>query len=128
MRYLFVLLAALRFAAAADSSLAAYFPSNTKAVVGVNVRGLIDNPMFGDAVAEIRAKSAGLLAQTPLAGFDPLKDLDEILFATSGQGDNPPAIAVLRGRFEVEQLAKDAPAIAKFRFCKVRSSPRVCWR
>src|SRR5205823_6465349 len=85
---------------------AAYFPPDTKVVIGVNVRGLIDNPIFGDAVAEIRAKSAGLLAQTPLAGFDPLKDLDEILFATNGKGDKPPAVAVLRGRFQVEQLGK----------------------
>jgi len=81
---------------------------DTKVVLGVNVRGMIDNPIFGDAVAEIRAKSAGLLAQTPLAGFDPLQDLDEIVIATSGKGEKPPAIVVLKGRFPVEQLSRVA--------------------
>ena len=108
MRYVFVLLAAFRLANAADSSIAAYFPPDTKVVFGVNVRSLIDNPLFADTVAEIRAKSAGLLAQTPLASFDLLKDLDEIILATNGKGEKPPAIAVLRGRFQLDVLAKTA--------------------
>src|SRR5439155_10566596 len=121
MRPFFVLLAALRFAAAADSSLAAYFPPDTKAVLGINVRGLVDNAIFGDAVTEIRAKSAGLLAQTPLAGFDPLKDLDEVLMGTSGKGAKPPTVMVLRGRFQVEQLAKGA---ARYHEIPILQSPQ----
>jgi hypothetical protein len=121
MRSLFVLLAVVRLAAAADSSLGAYFPPDTKAVVGVHVRSIIDNPLFADAIAEVRTKSAAILTQTPLAGFDPLKDLDEILFATSGKGEKPPAIAVLLGRFPVEQLGQDA---RRYREVPILQSPK----
>ena len=42
---------------------------------------------------------SGLLGQTPLAGFDPFHDVDEILLASTAEGPNPPSLVVMTGRF-----------------------------
>jgi hypothetical protein len=38
------------------------------------------------------------------AGFDPMRDLQEFLFASPGLGKNPPALLVARGNFDVAKL------------------------
>ena len=38
-------------------------------------------------------------------GFDPLHDLDEILIASSGEGQKAPTLIVARGKFDVARLA-----------------------
>ena len=95
---------ALRLATAADASLSAYFPPDTKAVAGIQLRAIAAAGLFQGIDAEIRKTAASLLEKGPLAGFDPLKDLDEVLIATSGAGDKAPAILVLRGRFPLDKL------------------------
>ena len=55
-----------------------------------------------------RSASSQLAAGTPLAGFDPLKDLDEVLITSTGEGENPPVLLVLRGRFDVDRFASGA--------------------
>jgi len=92
---------------AAGAALADYLPPDTKLVLGIVVRPAIATLAQGLG-PELLAQASALLAQTPLAGFDPLKDLDEVLIATSGKGNNPPALAVLRGRFDVERLGRNA--------------------
>jgi hypothetical protein len=104
MRPAFVLLIALRLAAAADSSVGAFFPTDTKAVIGIRLQALGAAGLFQGMDTEIRKSAAGMFEKSPLAGFDPLKDLDEVLIATTGTGEKPPAILVLRGRFPLDKL------------------------
>jgi len=92
---------------AAGAALLDYLPPGTKVVLGIQVQGAI-GALAQDLGPELLGKGSTLLAQTPLAGFDPLKDLDEVLIASSGKGNNPPALAVLRGRFDVERLGRSA--------------------
>src|SRR5688572_12877223 len=118
MRPAFVLMIAFRLAAAADASLATYFPPDTKAVVGIRLRPLIDAGLFQGA------KTSNLFEKTPLAGFDPLKDLDEILIGTNGVGEKPPAIMVLRGRLPLEQLSRDAVRYKDIAILESREHPQ----
>jgi len=101
-----VLLAAAA-AAAADGGLPNYVAPDTKIVIGIRVRSLVDllSRSFG---SDFRTAASGLLSQVPLAGFDPLHDLDEVILTSNGKGENPPMLMVAIGRFDVERLAKNA--------------------
>src|ERR1043166_8620494 len=109
MRPAFVVFIALRLAAAADATIESYFPSGTKAVIGVRLRAISDAGLFQGVDGEIKKSAASIFEKGPLAGFDPLRDLDEVIIATTGAGEKPPAVAVLRGKFPVDQIAKDQP-------------------
>ena len=100
MRPVLVLLAALRFALATDAGMTGYFSPDTKVVLGVNVRNLVDAGLFQEV--------AGSLPKEILPGFDVMKDLDEVIIGTNGNGEKPPSLAVLRGRFSMEKFARDA--------------------
>ena len=84
---------------AADAALPGYFPPDTRVVIGLRVRGLVDALATQGVGKEAEDKVSGLLAQTPLAGFDPFHDVDEILLASTAEGRNPPSLVVMTGRF-----------------------------
>jgi hypothetical protein len=44
------------------------------------------------------------LQMTPLAGFDPLKDIDEVLIAATAKDRKAPGLVVIRGKFDVARL------------------------
>jgi hypothetical protein len=100
-----LLLAATLPAGASDAVLPDYLPSETRAVFGIRVRSIVDLLDSQSFAGEWRGMGSRLMAQSPLAGFDPLKDLDEVLIASTGQGENPPVLIVLHGRFDVDRLA-----------------------
>src|SRR5437016_14188577 len=95
-----VLLLAGRPAAAAGAS--DFFPPETKVVIGIQVR---------HALELVGTLPGDLVVKNPIAGFDPLKDLDEVFIATSGKGDSPPALMVLRGRFDVAKIGREPKPI-----------------
>src|SRR5262249_35120943 len=49
-----------------------------------------------------------LLKLTAAFGFNPLSDVDDVLIATNGKGDNPPALIVAHGRFDRIQVESGA--------------------
>src|SRR5437764_4664945 len=95
-------------ASAADTALPDCVPRDTKVVLGIRMRNIVELLQAQNFAAEWRSTSAALLAQTPLAGFDPLKDIDEVIIASTGVGDNPEVLVVLRGRFDINRLATGA--------------------
>ena len=104
MRALFLLtLAAARFAQAA---LPDFLPAETKVVVGFSLRGLIDSPLLA-GLGDAKTATAKLMPG-PFAGIDPLKDIDDLIIASTGQGENPPALIVVRGRFAQQVLPEGA--------------------
>jgi hypothetical protein len=111
---LLVLLFAVRAIPAADTTLTDLFPAGTKIVFGINVRALVESPMAQAALTQAKARvqsqtpAADWLKLAALAGFDPLRDIDEVLMATNGEGQNPPALIVASGRFDVARLAGGA--------------------
>jgi hypothetical protein len=90
---------------AADSALPGYLPPNARVVIGLRARSLFNSLEAQGAVKDARASLAGLTANTPFAGFDPTQDLDEILIATTAQGQNAPSLVLMTGRFKLSELA-----------------------
>ena len=111
---LLVFLLAVRAIPAADRSLTDFFPAGTKVVFGINVRKVAESPLaqagLTQAKAQVQAQAAAAdwLRIASLAGFDPLRDIDEVLVATNGEGQNPPSLIVVTGRFDVARLAQGA--------------------
>ena len=84
---------------AAGAALPGWFPPGTRVVIGLRVRSLVDALAAQGVAKEAQEKVSGLLAQTPLAGFDPFHDVDEILLASTAEGSNPSSLVVMTGRF-----------------------------
>ena len=102
---LIALLLLARALMAADPPLPEYVPPNTRILIGVQVRAIVDSE-WGKAVIE-QVKSAygdAWIKQMPFTGFDPLKDLDEVWIAGASMDSKAPMLAVLRGRFDTSRL------------------------
>jgi hypothetical protein len=104
MRVLFL----LAFAATqlAQAALPDFLPPNTKVVIGLSVRGLVDSPLLA-GLGDAKTTTAKMMPG-PLAGLDPLKDIDDLVIASAGEGENPPALIVVRGRFAQQVLPEGA--------------------
>lgn len=83
----------------AQPAAADFIPANSKVVLGINLRSLIDAAQLPDLKTDSHSLPAMMLAQNGLGALDPLKDVDSILIASTGEGDQPPAVAIIRGRF-----------------------------
>ena len=83
----------------ADSALLDLLPPNASFVLGVNVRKMVSAPSVQKAVAEAQAAGPQWTAMLQAIGFDPVRDVDEILLAVTGGGQNPPTLILARGRF-----------------------------
>ena len=93
------LLAAPALLLAADAPLPDYLPTGARMVIGIRVRGLVDalaSTGMGKDAQEAFTKN---VSQPALGGIDVFRDLDEVWFATTGVGHNPPFLAVMTGRF-----------------------------
>ena len=89
------LLFATAVASAADRLPSEYFPPQTRIVIGLSLRALLDSPLF-----EAAGGGATLTAAAgPFAGIDLIKDLDSIVIASEGDTSSAPSIIVARGRF-----------------------------
>jgi hypothetical protein len=83
-------------------------PPNTKVVLGIRVHNLAVSSVVRSFAAQAQVALSGWLKAVPLDGIDLLRDIDEVLIASSGNGQNPPAIIVVTGRFDVAHLAEGA--------------------
>jgi len=92
-------LLAAPLALAADSVLLDLLPPNATFVIGVNVRNLVDSAVVRSAMAQASTPGPQWAAMFQMVGFDPAKDVDEVLLAVSGGGQNPPTLVAARGRF-----------------------------
>src|ERR1700704_6402211 len=84
---------------AAEPVLPDFIPPGTNLVIGFSLRGLTDSPFVKAFAGDAKVMSADYLKGSPLAGLDPLKDLDDVIVATAGEGDKSPTLIILRGRF-----------------------------
>ncbi len=83
-----------------------FLPQDTKVVIGVGVRAIVASPISKSLVSGMagNVNAADLLKLTAAAGFNPLADVDDVLIATNGKGENPPALIVAHGRFDRIQV------------------------
>jgi hypothetical protein len=93
-----LLLVALTAGRLVHAAVPEFLPPDSKVVVSISLRGLMDSPIL-KSVGDARGMSAQYLTGTPLAGIDITKDLDDLIIASTGEGEKAPALMVLHGRF-----------------------------
>lgn len=113
MRYCAFFLLAAHAAIAGDSDLPDFLPPGIKVMFGVQVRRIVASPLAQgftpDASAMGRAGDWQKIVS--MAGFDPIKDIEEVLMASTGvgsQGQTPPMLLIARGNFNLERFAAHA--------------------
>jgi hypothetical protein len=107
-RCLFAVFLALRAVPAAADTLTDLLPPDTKVVFGIRVHNLAISSVAQTFAVQAQAAAAGWLQAVPLHRIDFLRDIDEILIASTGKAPNPPSLAVVTGRFNVASLAEGA--------------------
>jgi hypothetical protein len=120
----FSLLALLAVAAGpvlpADETPLDLLPPNSKAVLGFRIQALaaaFDANGFG---SEMRQQSAGLAGQIALPGFDPLRDIDELIVGSESDASNAPSLIVLSGRFAALAAAS---SVKKYKNVPILDAP-----
>ena len=106
------LFAALIFAgllSAADPQLMNLLMPNAKVLAGVNVEQAKNSPFGLFLLARIQNGDPGLTKLTAATGFDPRRDLSEVLMATLGQPGQQ-GLVLARGTFNAEQILSAAMA------------------
>jgi len=103
MRFVLVALLAARAMVAADPAFD-LVPPNTKVVVGFHVSAIVASPLFKDSGLGVGAPQMAddWFKLVSLMGFDPFRDIDEvILFSPADQTRaSTQALLVVRGRFD----------------------------
>jgi hypothetical protein len=100
-------------------------PNDAEAVIFVNVRQIIDSPVFKKYALDEVKKGLTTNDQVKQAiqatGLDPLKDVDSVLITAAG-GTNSKALFAVRGSFDTTKLKTVADAQVKDKPDKLKSS------
>src|ERR1039457_6052406 len=100
---LFATLAGVLTAKAADSQMLSLVMPDAKVIAGVNVDSAKSSTFGIYLIGEIQANAAGLQQLVTLTGFDPARDLHEILAATNSTVGHT-GLALARGNFDVAKI------------------------
>src|ERR1043166_4692611 len=104
-----LLLATLLFTVApsyAGPVLDVLLPPGATAVFGLRTSSILNLIAQQEGAKDLRTQVYAMLAMTPWSGFDPFRDVDEVVIAAMGSGQNPPSLAVITGRFDAAKLAQ----------------------
>ncbi len=95
----------------ADPELVGLAMPDTQVMAGVNVEQVKLSPLGQFLLAQIPQNSEGGLQElTKTTGFDPRRDLREILVCTNGLPANGPTLLLARGAFDVPKILAAAVA------------------
>ena len=100
---LFATLAGVLTAKAADSQMLSLVMPDAKVIAGVNVDSAKSSTFGIYLIAQIQANATALQQLVTLTGFDPARDLHEILAATNSTGSHT-GLALARGNFDVAKI------------------------
>src|SRR5690348_8087189 len=90
---------------AADSQLLGLIMPDAKIVAGINVDTAKATPFGVYVLGQIQAQGAQHLRQVgALTGFDPTRDLHEILLASNGAPETHSGLIVARGNFDAARI------------------------
>jgi hypothetical protein len=93
---------------AADPGLLSLAMPDSRAMIGVNIEQVRLSPFGQYLIAQIAGREAGLQTLVDATGFDPRRDLREVLLASpSGRGNKSGLVAV-RGTFDVAKIVEVA--------------------
>jgi len=91
-------------ACAADSSLLNLVMPDAQVFCGVNVERILSSPIGKQIGSQIQDKFPEAQQAIQKTGFDPTKDLKEVLIAATGKGQNGPALILVRGSFDPDKV------------------------
>ena len=106
VRPLFAVFVLAGFASAADSQLMNLMMPNAKVVAGVNVEQAKNSPFGQFMLSRFKNASPDWTAAT---GFDPRRDISEVLMGTAGQPGQQ-GLVLVRGNFNTDQIIAAAKA------------------
>jgi len=89
---------------AADSQLLNLVMPGAQAMAGVNVATAAISPLGQYLLAQIGSNDKGLQGFIAATGFDPRRDVTEILVASAGNSAGPSGLILARGTFDVATL------------------------
>jgi hypothetical protein len=92
-------------ACAADPALLNLVMPGAKIFAGVNVERILASPIGKEIDSKIREGAPQFQEILNQTGFDPRRDLKEILIAATAEGQNGPSLILVRGLFDGAKLA-----------------------
>jgi hypothetical protein len=93
---------------AADPGLLSLAMPDARAMAGINVEQVRLSPFGQYLMAEIAEREAGLQTMIDTTGFDPRRDLHEILLASPGGAGGKSGLVAARGTFDVARIVEAA--------------------
>ena len=93
---------------AADEALPELLPPHSKVVIGLRLQALVAALTANGFTSEMHQGVASVAGKIAIPGFDPLRDIDEVIVATESDAQNAPALLVLTGHFPA--LPEGTPA------------------
>ncbi len=97
-------------AAAADVSLLGFFTPEANLFVGIDLARSRDSQFVRRLIAQMDAGGGGLGVLSSLSGFDPRRDLVEVVCGGRGLSKNNLGVVVAHGTFDVDRLVRQAIA------------------
>ncbi|HEX8983999.1 MAG TPA: hypothetical protein VF767_01155 [Bryobacteraceae bacterium] len=91
---------------AGTPELVRFAPLDSGALIGINLEQIRASSLGKTILAKAASDNADLKKFIALAGFDPLRDIDEILIAAPGRNDKARGLFLLRGRFDPTRFAE----------------------
>ncbi len=92
-------------AGAADSSLLNLVMPDARILVGVNVEHILSSQIGKELSSQLQSRVPDLQQMLDKTGFDPTRDIQEILIAATGKGQNGPALFLVRGSFDTAKVS-----------------------
>jgi hypothetical protein len=93
---------------AADPGLLSLAMPDARAMAGINVEQVRLSPFGQFLMAEIAEREAGLQVLIDATGFDPRRDLHEILVAWNSEAGSKSGVIMARGTFDVARIVEAA--------------------
>jgi hypothetical protein len=96
--------------ASVDPGLLALVPADAQLVSGVHVDQSRVSPFGQFVISQIQTHPGDLQKLIDSTGFDPRKDVTEVLMASNGQKQSPTAVVLARGNFDSAKVEATAAA------------------
>ncbi|MBS1858371.1 MAG: hypothetical protein JST11_23580 [Acidobacteria bacterium] len=98
---------------AADPTLLNLVMPDAKVVAGVNVEQAKGTPFGQWILNQIQTNDAGMQKLVDMTGFDPRRDVREVLVASSGSAQAKTGLALAKGNFDVARITAAATMAGK---------------
>jgi len=101
---LLILACAVPAFATDTNDLLALVPPGATTIIGVHVKTTLNSTLARSITEQMHLTTRDLPQLVPVDGFDPLSDLDEVIFTTSGEDKDAPMLVVATGKFDLDRL------------------------